>query len=127
VTPTYVACPATDAIVGSIRDALIAAGADDVRVDIALAPAWTTDWITDEGRRKLAEYGIAPPPGVAAAGVARVDVAGIGRSRPGRAEVACPRCGSRRTRVLSAFGSTACKALLRCDDCLEPFDWFKPH
>jgi len=124
VTPTYSACPATDVIVDDIRQALAAEGVADARVEIALAPAWTTDWITPEGRRKLAEYGIAPPSRSAAP---RVDVSGISPLRRASAAVACPRCGSAATRLVSQFGSTACKALMRCDDCLEPFDYFKPH
>jgi ring-1,2-phenylacetyl-CoA epoxidase subunit PaaD len=124
VTPTYSACPATDVIVNEIRHALAAVGVAHARVEIALAPAWTTDWMTTEGRRKLEQYGIAPPGRCAAP---RVDVSGISPLRRASSAVACPRCGSSATRLVSQFGSTACKALMRCDDCLEPFDYFKPH
>lgn len=124
VTPTYSGCPATEVIVDDIRRALAAIGVADARVEIALAPAWTTDWITSEGRRKLSQYGIAPPRHSAAP---RVDVSGISPLRRSVGVVACPRCGSSATRLVSQFGSTACKALMRCDECLEPFDYFKPH
>jgi ring-1,2-phenylacetyl-CoA epoxidase subunit PaaD len=124
ITPTYSGCPATDVIAQAIGDALRAAGVR-ARVQTTLSPPWTTAWITPQGRRKLAAYGIAPPSGDAAA--ARVDVAGISPLRRARESVACPRCGSRATRLVSQFGSTACKALMRCDDCLEPFDYLKPH
>jgi ring-1,2-phenylacetyl-CoA epoxidase subunit PaaD len=127
VTPTYSGCPATELIIAGIRDALAAAGVEKTRLEIALAPAWTTDWISAQGRRKLAEYGIAPPLGDAPFASSRVDVAGISPLRRVVAAIACPRCGSRATRLVSQFGSTACKALMRCDDCLEPFDYFKPH
>jgi len=124
VTPTYSGCPATDVIVDDIRRALSTVGVADARVEIALAPAWTTDWITAEGRRKLAQYGIAPPGRVAAP---RVDVSGISPLRRCVDAVPCPHCGASSTRLVSQFGSTACKALMRCDECLEPFDYFKPH
>ncbi len=124
VTPTYSGCPATDVIIDDIRRALAAAGVAHARVEIALAPAWTTDWITAEGRRKLAHYGIAPPRHGA---VPRVDVTGISPLRRSVGAVECPRCGSNATRLVSQFGSTACKALMRCGECLEPFDYFKPH
>jgi ring-1,2-phenylacetyl-CoA epoxidase subunit PaaD len=124
VTPTYSGCPATDVIVEDIRRALADAGVHDARIEIVLAPAWTTDWMSDEGRRKLAAYGIAPP---AAAASSRIDVTGMSPLRRASAAIECPHCGSRATRLVSQFGSTACKALMRCDDCLEPFDYFKPH
>jgi ring-1,2-phenylacetyl-CoA epoxidase subunit PaaD len=126
VTPTYSGCPATGLIVESIGEALAARGFADVRVEIAYAPAWTTDWIGDDTKRRLREYGIAPP-GSAIAGVSVVDVRGISPLRDRRTVVPCPRCGSARTRLVAQFGSTACKALHRCDECLEPFDYFKPH
>ena len=87
-----------------------------MRVDLVLQPAWTTDWMSDEGRRKLDEYGIAPPSGRAAAGPVRLGLT-----------VKCPRCHSLNTRELTRFGSTACKALHVCNECLEPFDYFKVH
>jgi ring-1,2-phenylacetyl-CoA epoxidase subunit PaaD len=118
VTPTYSGCPATEVIATSIREELARGGFADVDLVTTLSPPWTTDWIAPEGKRKLARFGIAPPHAV-------VNVAGISRLR--RAAVACPRCGSTRTSLLSQFGSTACKAQYRCDDCREPFDYFKPH
>ena len=128
VTPTYSGCPATELIATSIREALTAAGVPRVRIDIELAPAWTTDWITAEGRRKLREFGIAPPDGSKAVSTsARIDVAGISPLRRSTVVVPCPRCDSPRTQLVSQFGSTACKAHYRCLDCLEPFDYFKPH
>ena len=114
LTPTYSGCPATEFIQSSVREALARAGLDDVSVTQQLAPAWTTDWISAEGRRKLLAYGIAPP------GAASETI----RIRP--RQLACPRCGSANTERLSAFGSTACKALHRCLDCREPFEHFKP-
>ena len=121
LTPTYSGCPATEVIEQSVVDALTAAGLGPVRVTLQRAPAWTTDWISDEGRRKLRDYGIAPPgPVDAAAGVP------VRLVRRAAAPVACPRCGSMATEQLSAFGSTACKALYRCTACREPFEFFKP-
>jgi ring-1,2-phenylacetyl-CoA epoxidase subunit PaaD len=114
LTPTYSGCPATEIIEASVRDALLAANLGPVRVSTRRAPAWTTDWISDEGRRKLREYGIAPP------GAANTALRFHSRT------IECPRCGSSRTERLSAFGSTACKALYRCVDCREPFEHFKP-
>jgi ring-1,2-phenylacetyl-CoA epoxidase subunit PaaD len=115
LTPTYSGCPATEAIEADIRAALERAGMGPVRIAYRLAPAWTTDWISSEGKRKLAAYGIVPPlePGSAVVHL---------HAR----HVACPRCRSARTERLSAFGSTACKALYRCLDCREPFEYFKP-
>jgi ring-1,2-phenylacetyl-CoA epoxidase subunit PaaD len=113
VAPTYSGCPATATIESDIRSALTAAGFARVVTRTILAPAWTTDWISEEGRAKLKRYGIAPP------ATAR------GR-RSGMAErVECPQCGSADTEVVSEFGSTPCKALHRCRACLEPFDRFK--
>lgn len=121
LTPTYSGCPATEVIERSVLDAVDAAGLGPARVRLQRAPAWTTDWISEDGRRKLRDYGIAPPGPVAADGAAPVRI--VGR----RADaVACPRCGSPRTERLSAFGSTACKALYRCLACREPFEHFKP-
>ena len=126
VTPTYSGCPATEMIAASIREALAGAGFPDARIDIALAPAWSTDWMDAGAKQRLREYGIAPP-GSAERGSAAVDVRGISPLRRTGVVVPCPRCDSRRTRLTAQFGSTACKALYRCDDCLEPFDYFKPH
>ena len=121
LTPTYSGCPATEVIERSVIDAIDAAGLGPARVTMRRAPAWTTDWISADGKRKLRDYGIAPP-GPTADGAVPIRI--VGR----RAEaVPCPRCGSAHTERLSAFGSTACKALYRCLDCLEPFDYFKPY
>lgn len=121
ITPTYSGCPATEAIKADVL-ARARAVHPDARVLIELAPAWTTDWITDAGRHKLAEYGIAPPARAHSPGARPGSVA----LRLGRRTVACPRCGSSDTEVISQFGSTPCKALRRCLDCAEPFDQFKP-
>ncbi|MFB0872642.1 MULTISPECIES: 1,2-phenylacetyl-CoA epoxidase subunit PaaD [unclassified Sphingobium] len=116
VTPTYTGCPATLAIEASIRAALDQAGFAQVRIETVLSPPWSTDWITERGRERLENYGIAPPPkGIAA------------RHIRGDEPVGCPRCGSFHTQEVSRFGSTPCKALWRCEDCLEPFDRFKCH
>ena len=120
VTPTYSGCPATEAIAAAIRDALSDAGIDRSRVDVALAPSWTTDWIAPEAKRRLRAFGIAPPHRANSAVLQFVP------RRRAVSTVSCPRCGSTHTRIVSAFGSTACKAQYRCDDCLEPFDYFKP-
>ena len=128
VTPTYSGCPATEMIAASIREALGAAGIARARIETSLVPAWTTEWITLEGRRKLREFGIAPPDGVRAVSQpVPIDVAGISPLRRSAITVVCPRCASQRTELVSQFGSTACKAHYRCLDCLEPFDYFKPH
>ena len=114
ITPTYSGCPAMDAIRVDVEQALREAGFDTVRIRTVLAPAWTTDWISERGRRALAEFGIAPP----------------GRRGSGPVALAlsvrCPRCGSPDTREISRFASTACKALWQCRACGEPFDHFKP-
>lgn len=118
VTPTYSGCPATEIIARDIRDALLQAGAAHVSVEMCLSPAWTTDWIGEEAREKLRAYGIAPPGQCAPGGAQPLHFV--------RTHVACPKCGSTDTERLSEFGSTACKALYRCQSCLEPFDYFKP-
>jgi len=116
ITTTYSGCPAMSTIKADIRQTLSEAGFDDVQVKQNLSPAWTTDWITAKGREKLREYGIAPP---------QKSVEGhCAVTSPGTA-VACPQCGSEHTECLSEFGSTACKALYRCLNCAEPFDYFK--
>ena len=117
VTPTYSGCPATEAIERSIREALSAAGAGVVRVRQQLSPPWSTDWIAADARERLRAYGIAPPGERIVAG--EQPLAFVPR-------VACPRCGSADTERLSQFGSTACKALYRCRECREPFEYFKP-
>jgi ring-1,2-phenylacetyl-CoA epoxidase subunit PaaD len=105
ITPTYSGCPAMTRIRTDIGEALRAAGFDRVEVKLTHSPAWTTDWMSERGRRRLAESGIAPPSGFA--------------------EATCPRCSAGSPRVVSEFGSTACKALLVCSSCGEPFDLFK--
>ncbi|HEU4458558.1 MAG TPA: 1,2-phenylacetyl-CoA epoxidase subunit PaaD [Methylibium sp.] len=121
LTPTYSGCPATEAIEQDVIAALDAAGLGPTRVSLRRAPAWTSDWISAEGRRKLADYGIAPPGPVVHEDATPIRF--IGR----RAQaVACPRCASLMTERLSAFGSTACKAMYRCSSCREPFEHFKP-
>jgi ring-1,2-phenylacetyl-CoA epoxidase subunit PaaD len=120
VTPTYSGCPATEMISTMIREELASVGLDDVDLVTTLSPPWTTDWIAPEGKRKLAQYGIAPPHKV-------VKFVGVPVSRMRKSAVACPRCGSKATSLISQFGSTACKAQYRCDACREPFDYFKPH
>ncbi|MCY1507913.1 putative 1,2-phenylacetyl-CoA epoxidase, subunit D [compost metagenome] len=115
VTPTYSGCPATEVIEDDIRHALEHAGFAEPQLERRLTPAWTTDWISDDGRERLRAYGIAPPSGSTSK-----------RSLLGQSdEVCCPQCGSAHTERLSEFGSTACKALYRCCDCREPFDYFK--
>lgn len=123
LTPTYSGCPATEVIADSVRTALEEEGLGPVKITHRLAPAWTTDWISEVGRRKLREYGIAPPEhlGVPSSTAGAVQPIHL-RLRP----VACPRCGSVDTERLAAFGSTACKALHRCLACREPFEHFKP-
>ena len=122
VTPTYSGCPATEVISQSISDAIVAAGLGPVRVTHRRAPAWTTDWITPQGREKLRAYGIAPP-GSCASEATGGNVSPI---RLMARNVDCPRCGSAQTERLAAFGSTACKSLYRCIACREPFEHFKP-
>lgn len=116
ITPTYSGCPAMDAIGKDILRALTEKGFKNVSVKQVLSPAWTTDWITEEGKRKLEEYGIAPP----AESTAEKSVL-FGEHKA----VRCPRCKSEHTTMISNFGSTACKALWKCEDCKEPFDYFK--
>lgn len=126
LTPTYSGCPATEMIEQSALDAINAAGLGPARIRMQRAPAWTTDWITAEGRRKLRDYGIAPPgPADAGQGVVLRFMPRLGAGQPAPV-LACPRCESLRTERLSAFGSTACKALYRCIACGEPFEHFKP-
>lgn len=120
LTPTYSGCPAMGVMRDEVTAALLAAGYADAEVVLVLSPAWTTDWMTEAGKAKLEDYGIAPPTGKARVGA---------QSGPVRLQlsVRCPQCGSLRTSELSRFGSTACKALYTCADCLEPFDYFKVH
>ncbi|MBT2519684.1 1,2-phenylacetyl-CoA epoxidase subunit PaaD [Arthrobacter sp. ISL-28] len=122
ITPTYSGCPAMDAIRDDLKAAFHKEGYPSVHVELVLAPAWTTDWMTDAGKAKLQEYGIAPPSGRAAAG-------GLGHPSRGTVRltlaVKCPQCSSLNTKELTRFGSTSCKALYVCQDCKEPFDYFK--
>ncbi|MGV2898757.1 1,2-phenylacetyl-CoA epoxidase subunit PaaD [Achromobacter sp. AGC78] len=120
ITPTYSGCPAMREITQDIQQTLARHGIDEVRVDTRLAPAWTTDWMSEKGREALKGYGIAAPAERA------IDISGISR-RAAAPAIACPRCGSRATRMVSNFGSTSCKALYRCVSCREPFDYFKTH
>ncbi|TDV23791.1 ring-1,2-phenylacetyl-CoA epoxidase subunit PaaD [Paraburkholderia caballeronis] len=127
ITPTYSGCPAMSQIAEDVAHALDAAGLAPYRIETTLSPAWTTDWITDDAREKLRAYGIAPPTGrcgTTAAAPAERPIAFIPKPL---AAPACPRCGSAHTERLAQFGSTACKALYRCIDCREPFDYFKPY
>ncbi|ASR91486.1 1,2-phenylacetyl-CoA epoxidase subunit PaaD [Alcaligenes aquatilis] len=120
ITPTYSGCPAMYEMSHSIEQALQQAGIEQVRVETKLSPAWTTDWMSEQGKVALRDYGIAPPAQSA------VDISGLLR-QPEAPVVACPQCGSTHTRVISQFGSTPCKALYRCISCGEPFDYFKAH
>jgi ring-1,2-phenylacetyl-CoA epoxidase subunit PaaD len=130
ITPTYSGCPAMQVIADAITEALHAHGVEQVRLHNQISPAWTTDWMSEAGKAALKGYGIAPPAqqvidisalrGGAAAAVAR-------RAAPAAPTVACPHCGSTHTEITSQFGSTPCKALYKCLDCREPFDYFKCH
>jgi ring-1,2-phenylacetyl-CoA epoxidase subunit PaaD len=116
ITPTYSGCPAMNMIALEIELALDRAGIRNPKITTVLSPAWTTDWMSAEGRAKLKDYGIAPP----RAGGGRRALFGV-------EQVECPRCGSHATELLAEFGSTSCKALWRCTACREPFDYFKCH
>jgi ring-1,2-phenylacetyl-CoA epoxidase subunit PaaD len=116
ITPTYSGCPAMNMIALEIELALEREGIHEPKIRTVLSPAWTTDWMSEDGRRKLREYGIAPP-----------QKASGRRALFGEQQVACPQCGSSDTELLSEFGSTSCKALWRCKSCREPFDYFKCH
>ena len=112
ITATYTGCPAMDMIAQQIRIELITLGFEKIRITTVHSPAWTTDWMSEEGKRKLQEYGIAPPD-------KRFNIPHDG--------VECPKCHSANTKLISEFGSTACKALYQCNECKEPFDYFKCH
>jgi ring-1,2-phenylacetyl-CoA epoxidase subunit PaaD len=112
ITPTYTGCPAMDMIAMNIRMVLLEHGYQNIKITSVLSPAWTTDWMSEEGKRKLKEYGIAAP--------------NKNFSIPADG-VECPQCNSHNTKLISEFGSTACKALYQCNDCKEPFDYFKCH
>ena len=122
LTPTYSGCPATEVIERNVLDAISAAGLGPARVTLRRAPAWTTDWISGEGRRKLLEYGIAPPGPAGIDGAVPIRIV----RRTATPPIPCPRCGGAWTERVSAFGSTACKSLHRCISCREPFEYFKP-
>ena len=115
ITPTYSGCPAMKRIEDDIVEKLHEKGIENVEVDLVLSPAWTTDWITENGRQKLLEYGIAPPQDEVDKSVLFAEPT----------NVPCPKCGSSNTRMISQFGSTACKAHYQCNDCMEPYDYFK--
>ncbi len=119
ITPTYSGCPATQVIARDIEAALRKQGIERLRLENRLSPPWTTVWISEPGRQKLRAYGIAPP------AEKEVDIAGIARLKRRGLPIECPRCGSAQTSKVSEFGSTPCKAQYRCQDCLEPFDYFK--
>lgn len=119
VTPTYSGCPAIDVMKMNIRMALLQEGFKDIRIEQVLSPAWTTDWMSEAGKEKLKAYGIAPPQYKQA--VCTPD------SFQEEEAIQCPMCNSYHTKLISQFGSTACKALYRCNDCKEPFDYFKCH
>lgn len=119
ITPTYSGCPAMDTIAMNIRLVLIAHGVGNPKITTVLSPAWTTDWMSEQGKVKLKQYGIAPPH-------PRQQVCSNELFAPHEA-VQCPRCDSYHTRRISEFGSTPCKALYQCDACREPFDYFKCH
>ena len=115
ITPTYTGCPAMDMIAMNIKLALIENGYHKIKITSVLAPAWTTDWMSEDGKRKLKEYGIAPPHSITQSDESSDRV------------IECPQCNSTNTKLISEFGSTACKALYQCNDCKEPFDYFKCH
>ena len=119
ITPTYTGCPAVDMIAATIKMDLQSRGFQKVNVTQAISPAWTTDWMTETGKQKLKAYGIAPPNPKQQVCKQELFVQDEA--------VQCPRCDSWHTHRISEFGSTACKALYQCDDCLEPFDYFKCH
>jgi ring-1,2-phenylacetyl-CoA epoxidase subunit PaaD len=120
ITPTYSGCPAMGVIAQEVERTLQATGVGKVRLETRLAPAWTTDWMSEKGKAALKDYGIAPPVQNV------VDISALRRRGPDLV-VPCPRCGSAHTQLVSQFGSTSCKALYRCMDCREPFDYFKCH
>lgn len=118
ITPTYSGCPAMEVISMNIRMMLLREGYDDIQIRTILSPAWSTDWISEEGKKKLKAYGVAPP------GRWRHDKNYLFEEAE---KVQCPQCNSYNTRLISEFGSTACKSLYQCNDCQEPFDHFKCH
>ncbi len=129
ITPTYSGCPAMQVIAESVTDALREHGIAKVKLVSQLSPAWTTDWMSAEGREKLKGYGIAPPAQqvIDISGLGKGGTGGIKRGAMPKLNVICPNCGSSHTQLTSQFGSNPCKALYKCLDCLEPFDYFKCH
>ncbi len=119
ITPTYTGCPAMDMITMNIRLAMAEHGYNNIKISSVLSPAWTTDWMTEEGKQKLKAYGIAPPN-------PKQQVCNDKLFAANEA-VQCPHCNSHHTKRISEFGSTACKALYQCEECKEPFDYFKCH
>ncbi len=119
ITPTYSGCPAMDVIRTEIKMALLENGYPLVKIVSSLSPAWTTDWMSEEGKKKLTAYGIAPP-------LEQEQVCTPEIFQQNRA-IECPRCNSVHTRMISKFGSTPCKSLYQCADCKEPFEYFKCH
>lgn len=119
ITPTYSGCPAMEQITADVSQALATEGYDQVEVKLVLSPAWTTDWMSEESKEKLRKYGIAPPCKTSAVNSVNGDITM-------QFTATCPQCGSMDTQVVSEFGSTACKALWKCNSCKEPFDYFKP-
>ena len=119
ITPTYSGCPAMDLISMNIKMALLEHGYKKIKITSVLSPAWTTEWMSEHGKEKLKAFGIAPP-------TAKQQVCHTELFHDGEA-IQCPRCNSYNTRLISQFGSTACKALYQCNDCHEPFDYFKCH
>ena len=115
ITPTYTGCPAMDMIAMNIKLALLENGYNNIKITSVLSPAWTTVWMSEDGKRKLKEYGIAPPHSITRSDESSDRV------------IECPQCNSVNTKLISEFGSTACKALYKCEDCKEPFDYFKCH
>jgi ring-1,2-phenylacetyl-CoA epoxidase subunit PaaD len=120
ITPTYSGCPAMKTIEFDIMASLHEAGIREFEIKTVLDPAWTTDWMTEEGKKKLAAYGIAAP-------IGKSDARRIEALFAEPVQPACPQCGSKQSKLLSQFGSTACKALYQCQSCKEPFDYFKCH
>lgn len=121
ITPTYSGCPAMRVIADEIVAVLGQHGVQQVEIRTQLAPAWSTDWMSEHGKSQLKGYGIAPPAQEV------IDISGISRRGMRAAQVDCPHCGSHNTAVISQFGSTSCKSLYQCRDCKEPFDYFKAH
>ena len=129
ITPTYSGCPAMQVIADAVTDALREHGVEHVTLVNQLSPAWTTDWMSDEGKAKLKGYGIAPPQQqvIDISGLRSGTAGGVKRQPMPTLEVICPNCGSTHTQLTSQFGSTPCKALYKCLACREPFDYFKCH